>query len=60
MRLATLDVWPRRPNLDNRYEVWSGGPVANAMELYVVGHIHEYSHFDQIRDIVRQAQAARA
>lgn len=59
MRLATLEVWPRRPNLDIRYEVWPGGPVANAMELYVVGHMHEYSHFDQIREIVRQAQAAR-
>lgn len=60
MRLATLEVWPRQPNLDNRYEVWSGGPIANAMELYVSGHVHEYSHFDQIRDIVQQAAAARA
>ncbi len=59
MRLAALEVWPRQPNLDHRYEVWPGGPVANAMELYVVGHVHEYSHFDQIREIVRQAQAAR-
>ncbi len=59
MRLATLEVWPRQPDLDNRYEVWPGGPIANAMELYVVGHIHEYSHFGQIRDIVRQAEAAR-
>lgn len=60
MRLATLEVWPLQPDLDNRYEVWPGGPNANAMELYVVGHMHEYSHFDQVREIVRQAKAARA
>ena len=59
MRLATLEVWPRQPDLDNRHEVWPGGPVANATERYVSGHIHEYSHFDQIGDIVRQAKAAR-
>lgn len=59
MRSATLDVWPRRPDLDIRYEVWPGGPMANAMELYVVGHMHEYSHFGQIGDIVGQAKAAR-
>lgn len=59
MRLATLEVWPQQPDLDKRYEVWPGGPIANAMELYVVGHIHEYSHFGQIGEIVRQAQAAR-
>lgn len=58
MRSATLDVWPRRPDLDIRYEVWPGGPMANAMELYVVGHMHEYSHFGQIGDIVGQAKAA--
>ena len=58
MRLATLDVWPRRPHLDNRHEIRPGGPMANAMELYVRGHIHEYSHFDQIREFVRQARAA--
>lgn len=59
MRLATLEVWPRQPDLDKRYEVWPGGPIANAMELYVVGHIHEYSHLGQIGEIVRQAKAAR-
>lgn len=59
MRLATLEVWPRQPDLDNRHEAWPGGPVANATERYVAGHIHEYSHFGQIGDIVRQAKAAR-
>lgn len=59
MRLATLEVWPRTPDLQKRYEVWKGGPVANALGLFVVGHIHEYSHFGQIQDIVKQAAADR-
>ncbi len=59
MRLATLKVWPNQPNLENSYEVWPGGPVANALQLFVRGHVHEYSHFGQIQEIVRQAQAAR-
>ena len=60
MRLATLDIWPHEPHLDIRYEVWDGGPIANATELFVVGHMHEYSHLDQIRDIVNQAHTARS
>ena len=59
MRLATLDVWPKQPNLINSYEVWPGGPVANALQLFVFGHVHEYSHFGQVQEIVRQAQDAR-
>lgn len=59
MRLATLDVWPSQPDLENAYEVWPGGPVANAMMLYASGHRHEYSHFNQIRDIVQQTRSAR-
>lgn len=59
MRLATLHVWPREPDLENSYEVWPGGPVANAMGRFVMGHVHEYSHFGQIKEIVRQAHAAR-
>ncbi len=51
MRLATLEVWPRQPEPDH---------VDQAMEHFVVGHAHEYSHFGQIQDIVRQALAARA
>lgn len=59
MRLATLEVWPQRPNLELQHEVWTGGPIVNAMGRFVVGHVHERSHFDQIREIVRQAAAAR-
>ena len=59
MRLATLHVWPLAPDLENSCEVWPGGPVANAMGRFVVGHIHEYSHFGQIAEIVRQAHVAR-
>ena len=59
MRLATLNVWPSTPDLEISQEVWPGGPVANAMGRFVLGHVHELSHFGQIRDIVGQAHATR-
>ncbi len=59
LRLATLQVWPLKPDLANSCEVWPGGPVANATARFILGHVHEHSHFDQIQEIVRQAQAAR-
>lgn len=60
MRLATLNVWPLKPNLEISAEAWPGGPVANAMGRFVLGHVHEISHLEQIRDVVGQAQAARS
>jgi hypothetical protein len=60
MRLATLDVWPDEPHLDNTYEIWEKGPVVNAVARFAFGLRHDDDHLGQIREIVRQARAARA
>lgn len=60
MRLATLDVWPDQPHLDNTYPIWEKGPVVNAIARFVAGLRHDDDHLGQIREIVRQAHQARA
>jgi len=59
MRLASLDLWPDEPHLDNICEAWPGGPQVNALGRFVLGLSHDDSHLGQMADIVRQAQAAR-
>jgi len=59
MRLASLGMWPDAPHLENEYQAWKEGPMVNAIGRFVLGLMHEESHLAQIREIVRQAQAAR-
>lgn len=59
MRLASLELWPDVPHLDNVYQLWENGPRANAVERFVRGLSHDDSHLRQIAEIVRQAQSAR-
>lgn len=59
MRLASLEMWPDEPHLDNVYEPWTGAPQVNAIGRFVYGLMHDDSHIGQIAEIVRQAQAAR-
>jgi hypothetical protein len=59
MRLATLNVWPDQPNLDNSYEPWPGAGHYNAVRRFVGGLSHDDSHLAQIADVVQQARAAR-
>lgn len=58
MRLASLDLWPNSPDLNNSYENWEGMPT-NAVTRFVLGFSHDDSHLGQIAEIVRQAKAAR-
>jgi len=60
MRLASLDMWPDEPHLDNTYTPFEGrlGPI-NAVGAFVLGLGHDAQHLDQIAEIVRQARAAR-
>ena len=60
MRLASLGMWPDAAHLENAYPGWPDGPIVNAIGRFVLGLMHEESHLGQIREIVRQAQAARA
>lgn len=59
MRLASLDTWPDQPHLDNCYTPGSSGPI-NCVGRFVLGLRHDWAHIGQIREIVRQAQAAYA
>ncbi|KPL86949.1 DinB family protein [Ardenticatena maritima] len=59
MRLATLDVWPDEPHLDNTYVPFDMAGELNAVGAFVVGLWHDSDHLGQIEEIVRQARAAR-
>lgn len=58
MRLASLDMWPDDPDLDNELESRSG-KRANAVYRFVAGLRHDDSHLEQISKIAEQARAAR-
>jgi hypothetical protein len=59
MRQSFLNTWPDEPNLELIVTpVPHFGPL-NATARYLLGLLHEYSHLDQLREIMRQAKAAR-
>jgi hypothetical protein len=60
MRLASLQMWPDDPKLDNTYRAWTNGPQVNALGRFILGLWHTDDHLGQIEDIVRQAKAARS
>jgi hypothetical protein len=63
MRLASLEMWPREPHLDNLQPV--SGRYAetvgrmNATVRFVMGLRHDEAHLGHLRDVVRQAHSAR-
>lgn len=60
MRLASLDMWPDTPTLDNTFVLDFLGQPLNAPAIFVLVLGHEVSHLAQLEDAVRQAKAARA
>lgn len=58
MRLASLDVWPDSPNLDNTYVSPYSGLTINPITRFVMGLSHDDAHLGQIEDVVQQAKAA--
>ena len=58
MRLASLEMWPDEPYLDNFYQAREGGVELTAVIRFVLGLSHDDNHLGQIQEIVRQAQAA--
>jgi hypothetical protein len=63
MRLAYLDTWPNQPHLDIYRQV-SERFVAkfgemNAPASYLFSLKHEYGHYDQINEVIKQALAAK-
>ena len=59
MCLASLGMWPERPDLANVYVPWENGPLMGAVAQYLLGLRHEAAHLEQIRDVVGQARADR-
>lgn len=60
MRLASLDMWPDEPHLDNTVELrYLKGPI-NPVARFLGGLSHDDAHLGQIKEILRQARAARA
>jgi hypothetical protein len=58
--LASLEMWPDEPHLDNLYRRTPEALPINAIAYFVRGLAHTDSHLGQIADVVRQAAAARA
>lgn len=56
MRLASLDMWPDEPYLDNLYQRTAISPKVNAPAYFILGLAHDDSHLAQIAEVVRQAQ----
>lgn len=59
MRLASLDLWPDSPDLENSYAPREGAPEYNAIRRFMGGLRHDNSHVEQIAEVMRQAKAAR-
>lgn len=59
MRLASLDMWPDEPHLDNRYGRNTDRPPIGPVERFALGLKHDHDHLGQIARIVRQAREAR-
>ncbi len=58
MRLASLEMWPQPPHLENTYEP-APHLLHNPISRFVAGLAHDDSHLEQIKKIVAQARAAR-
>ena len=58
MRIATLNVWPDLPHLENMFTSYNGKEY-NTITRFVFGLSHDDSHLEQIAEVVRQAKEAR-
>ena len=57
--LASLQMWPDNPHLENFYQSQPEAPRINAIGRFVYGLSHADSHLEQIRNIVFQAGKVR-
>jgi hypothetical protein len=54
--LASLEMWPDNPHLDNFYQSRQDAPRLNAISRFAYGLSHADSHIGQVEEIVRQAK----
>ncbi len=57
MRKAMLDAWPDEPHLDVIYKPYAQLSPLNAISRFIMGLLHDDSHVEQLREIMRQAHA---
>lgn len=58
IRLASLEMWPKQPHLDNEYKSRPTAPAMNAVSRFLYGLMHDDDHLDHISNIIKQAQDA--
>lgn len=57
MRLASLEMWPDNPHLDNEYKSRPGAPPMNATTRFIYGLMHDDDHLEQIANVILQAKS---
>jgi hypothetical protein len=60
IRLASLEMWPEPPHLDNTYKSRPTAPSMNATTRFIYGLMHDDDHLEHILKIVQQAHQARS
>jgi hypothetical protein len=59
IRLASLEMWPESPHLENTYRSRPGAPNLNATSRFIYGLMHDDDHLEQISKIIQQSLQAR-
>jgi hypothetical protein len=59
MVLASLDLWPDQPHLENFYESPMNGMHVTPILRVLYGFAHASDHLEQIEEIIRQALTAK-
>ncbi len=57
MCLASLEMWPEPPHLENTYRPSAGARPHTCVSRFAAGLKHASDHLDQIAEIVRQAKS---
>jgi hypothetical protein len=58
MCLASLEMWPDAPHMENTYSPAEGAVPHTAVSRFASGLRHASDHLDQITEVVRQAKEA--
>jgi hypothetical protein len=59
IRLASLEIWPDQPHLENMVEISFLGQSLNAKGRFALGLAHDGMHIPQIAEAAKQAEATR-
>lgn len=60
IRLASLEMWPEQPHLDNEFKSRPGAPAMNATTRFIYGLMHDDDHLEQISIIIQQSRQSRS